>query len=70
MDTIIEEPDQLLRYRECLAILGISQSTLNRLVASGEIKVVHVSARSRRIKRSELTRYVAALGTTARGGVL
>lgn len=59
-------PPATLDYRGAAAYIGVSLSTLKRLVASGTVR--HVPVRSRRVlfRRTDLDDY---LDRAARGGI-
>lgn len=51
----------LLSVVDAAALLGVSRSTVNRLIAAGELPSVRLNG-SRRIRRDALIAYVDALG--------
>lgn len=53
-------PPMLLTMPEAAAVLGLSERTIRRLVAAGEITPVKVLGRPR-LRRDDLTAYVAGL---------
>jgi excisionase family DNA binding protein len=53
-------------YAEVAARLGLSRSSVERLVRSGRLRVVSVWGRPR-VRATELRRYLDALETTATG---
>jgi predicted site-specific integrase-resolvase len=50
--------DRVWRYKPTAQSLGISTKTLQRLVARGEIAVVHITDRIKGITESERTRFI------------
>jgi excisionase family DNA binding protein len=50
-------PALMLRRREVAALLGLSERTVARLIACGELPVVHVG-RSMRIARRDVEQWV------------
>lgn len=59
-------PRQLLRLREVEEILGLSRSTIERLVAAGDLDEVRIG-RSRRITESSLLTLIRASARTPDG---
>lgn len=55
-------PAQPLVYRinKAESLLGLSRSTVYRLVSSGELDLVKLSPRASAVTRESLTRYAAA----------
>ncbi|WP_392391038.1 helix-turn-helix transcriptional regulator [Nocardioides sp. LHD-245] len=58
-------PDPLLDLAQAAAYLTLSERTVRRLVASGQLGCIQLSPRKMRIRRSELERYVSASTTGA-----
>jgi excisionase family DNA binding protein len=58
--TLIETPRPLLSIEEAAAYLGISRSSLYRLIDSGAIASVRVLKRKQRVERTELDRFITA----------
>jgi excisionase family DNA binding protein len=48
----------MLTYREAGAALGVSDRTVRRMVADGELEAVDVASRSVRIPGEEIKRYI------------
>ena len=60
--TMMEEPDRLLRMEEILAMLGISESTLRRMIDEGRFpKPIYIAQRSPRWWRSEILKWIESL---------
>lgn len=55
-------PTQPLAYRinKAEGLLGLSRSTLYRLVSAGELDLVKLSPRASAVTRESITRYAAA----------
>lgn len=49
--------EPLLRFEEVATLLGISTRSVRRLVDSGALAAVHVSARVRRVRPSDLREF-------------
>jgi len=54
----METTNQLITLKEATALLGISMSTLWRIIQRGELPVVRVGRMSTRIKQSDLDAYI------------
>jgi len=54
----MERGNELITLLEAAGLLGISKSTLWRIIRGGELPVVKIAERSTRIKRSDLDAYV------------
>jgi excisionase family DNA binding protein len=52
--------DPLLSLASCGAALGISTTTVQRLVAQQKLRVIRITSRRIGVRRSELQRYIAA----------
>ena len=52
--------DPLLSLSSCGEALGISKTTVQRLVAQQKLRVIRITSRRLGVRRSELQRYVAA----------
>lgn len=59
--------DELLPVAQCATELTISARTMEKVIASGEIPVVRIARRVRRIRRSDLDAYIARVTTAATG---
>ncbi len=53
-------PDPLFRIPELALALDCSVETIRRRIARGEIKVVRLSARAIRVRKSEIMRLISA----------
>mgnify|MGYP001074000873 FL=1 len=62
-----EEPPMLLRLPEAARLLGLSLTSVRELVARRELPCVRIGA-SVRIRRDELTAWVAGLSPDGNGG--
>lgn len=51
-------PPLLLKVPDACRVMGISTSTLYRLMAEGEIRGIHIGPRQRRIPVSEISDYI------------
>lgn len=52
------EGSRLLSYTECAVALGVSESTISRLVTSGKLASIRAGARSVKIAPDALERFV------------
>jgi excisionase family DNA binding protein len=52
------QEDQLLTVKEAAKLLSVHESTVRRLVDSGELAKVMIGRREYRIRRGELTRFI------------
>ena len=50
----------ILRPREAAAALGVGRSTLYKLVAAGELRLVRITARSVGVRSDDLQAWIAA----------
>jgi excisionase family DNA binding protein len=51
-------PVEVVTYAEACDLLRISRSSLQRLIRTGDLRVVVIGARARRIDRASITAYV------------
>jgi prophage regulatory protein len=56
-------PESLLTLRTASAVSGLSEATLYRKAASGELKMVKLGARCTRIRAGDLTAWLNAQGS-------
>jgi excisionase family DNA binding protein len=57
------DQDELLPVAQCVTELNVSARTMENVIASGEIPVVRIARRVRRIRRSDLDAYIARVTT-------
>lgn len=55
----MERDDELLTVDEAARLLTISKPTVWRMIRAGELPVVKIAKRSRRIKRSDIEAYIS-----------
>jgi len=56
----MENPEDLLTYREVGERLKVARSTVLRLCAEGKLPVIYLSKRTPRIMRRDLEAYIAS----------
>lgn len=52
----MSEEDRLVPMRHARMALGVSQWTINKLITSGRLNIVHLGPRTRRIRTSDVVR--------------
>ncbi|HEX75487.1 MAG TPA: helix-turn-helix domain-containing protein [Dehalococcoidia bacterium] len=55
----MERDDELLTVDQAARLLTISKPTVWRMIRAGELPVVKIAKRSRRIKRSDILAYIS-----------
>lgn len=60
LDELAPPPDRLLGTREAAALLGVHERTVRDMIADGSLPSLIVSRGARRVRQSEIERYIAA----------
>jgi excisionase family DNA binding protein len=59
MPKVEERPEQLYRRSEIVQLLKLSDASVDRLIAAGELQTLRLGPRSVRISQSSLARFLS-----------